>query len=102
MHPGPSGQWSVIRFVAPVSGRYQINWGFWGNFTTTSARVDWVHSGAPDSADVTIRPGMPGVGYAANRQFAAGGFVDFGLNDGGNGSFNDTTIADLRIQYLGP
>lgn len=94
-HPGPQGQFSVLRFTAPASGNYQVKAVFWGDDfvgpTTTDVHV--LHNGLG-----LYTSEVYGFGPSSDQSFtttvslAAGDTIDFTVGDGTDGNFyNDTT-----------
>ena len=94
-HPGPNGEYAVLRWTAPAGGSYRIAAVFTGGDAATTD-VHVTGSGiAPFSATVTGQ----GVRQTFSRDtsFLAGDTIDFSVGAGGNGYFNDTTFLDVSI-----
>ena len=102
-HPGPSGEFSILRFTAPSAGNYSL--------ATTFSGVDF--GGVGTSSDVQVL--VDGVsyfgglinGYGATQTFASvlalnvGSVVDFAVGFGSNGNwFDDSTGIDARIDAV--
>ena len=93
LHPGAAGQFSKIRFTAPVSGQFSIDTSFFGDST------------APATTDVyVLRNGTPlfssfvnlnGVGnqtnYSALRTASQNDVIDFTVGRGNATHLSDTT-----------
>jgi hypothetical protein len=91
LHPGPSGELAVARWIAPTAGTYVISGAFRGNDTVgTTTDVHVLHN-ATQLVNESIQ------GFDVTRPFsqtvflAAGDRVDFAVGTGGNGFFNDST-----------
>lgn len=93
LHPGPDGEWSVARFVAPVAGAFRID-----------ALFDLVDADSPGSTDVDVwingtplgSSSLAGYGsskaYATTAQLSVGDTVEFVANYGTDRSFfSDST-----------
>jgi hypothetical protein len=93
-HPGPNGEFAVIRWSAPAAGLYQVRVTFKaGDAGSTDVHV--LQGGQPLYTDV-----LSGVGdtrtFAATIAVEAGQAIDVAV--GANGSyFSDTTLVAIRI-----
>jgi hypothetical protein len=109
LHPGPSGEYAVLRFTAPSAGSYMIDAVFAGA-DNGSGDMNYQPSGYPyTTTDVHVLFGSTtwggGVsGYQATSTFnsgtvalAQGQTVDFAVGFGGNGYVFDMTALDVRI-----
>jgi hypothetical protein len=100
LHPGPDGEYAVLRWTAPADGTYGIESVFTGgDVATTDVHV--VESG------VTLFSGsVSGKGdrqvYRGNRTLRTGDTIDFAVGAGGNGYFNDSTFLDVTISMPRP
>ncbi|NOX54667.1 MAG: hypothetical protein GXP27_09555 [Planctomycetes bacterium] len=65
LHPGPTGEYSVVRFTVPRDGRYRVEATFVGIDPRTTTDVYVVHAGRP-LFDSAIR--LAGQGRKANYQ----------------------------------
>lgn len=113
-HPGPQGQYAVLRWTAPAAGNYHVSAGFGGlDFSwPTSSNVALLHNGAlvfgsqlqgfhgPSSCTAT--------NYSTPQSFTgvlpllAGDTIDAVVGFGQNGFFNgDSTLVDLVIDLAG-
>lgn len=91
LHPGPNGEISVARWIAPTAGLYLISGAFRGNDTVgTTTDVHVLHNNAS-----LVNGSINGLGATENFSqtvfLAAGDRVDFAVGAGGNGFFNDST-----------
>lgn len=104
--PGCHGEYSVLRWTAPLSGTYQFSGSFQGMFlacggSTTDVHLRWNSENPLFDAEI--------YGFGANRQaffnvqqlVAAGDTIDFAVGWGINSSYYcDTTALQLRIDLL--
>jgi len=95
-HPGPNGQFSVIRFTAPTVGSYSLDAAFSGiDFigpTTTDVHV--LHNGT-SIFDGTVLAYGPGPTFSSTISLSTGDTIDFAVGFGpdGNYGFDSTGIA---------
>ena len=100
-HPGPAGQFSVLRFVAPAAGIFQLAVSFQG--------ID--HQGATTDVHVLANNislfDQQITGFHVPRSFsttltlAQGGTVDFAVGYGANGNFlEDSTGVSATIAVV--
>ena len=99
-HPGPNGEFSVIRFTAPDAGDYQIDVTFGAGDSTTTD----VHVLAAGSSVFAGAINGVGANTAFNGQASllAGDTIDFAVGAGGNGFFSDTTLIHAKITQQTP
>jgi hypothetical protein len=95
MHPGPQGQYSVIRFTAPAAGPYQLASSFAGlDFigpTTTDVHV-LLDGSAIFNGNVDGFGAGSGPSFTTTFTLQKGDTVDFAVGFGTNGTyFNDST-----------
>ncbi len=100
LHPGPTGEFAVLRFTAPVTGIYEINAAFQGADTVGTSTDVWVLSGTNEWFRGTVN----GYGPASRRAYRtavplnAGANIDFAV--GPNGTyFYDNTLVEVQISY---
>lgn len=98
-HPGPGGEYTVLRYTAPVAGNYQVSAAFWGDDYAGPTSSD-VHvrlaSGDLFSALVQGYGPSSTVGWNGQITLAQGASVDFAIGFGANGTyFYDST--GLRV-----
>jgi hypothetical protein len=98
-HPGPGGEYGVVRFTAPADAVYSFDVAFSGlDFvgpTTTDVHV--LVNGAP-IFDGAVNAFGSGPSFSSSRIMQAGGTIDFAVGRGSNGSFlYDSTGLDVRI-----
>jgi len=97
-HPGPKGEYSVVRYTAPKAGEYRIDAAFAGIDQQTTTDVHVLAAGKP-LFDSYIR--LHGLGrecsFAKSLDLAAGDTVDFVVGYG-NGDYGyDSTGLDATI-----
>lgn len=98
-HPGPNGQYSVLRWLAPSSGSFNVASTFTGlNYsqgTTTDVHV--IYNGAPLFSDF-INGFGDSKSLTKTLLVSAGDIIDFAVGIGSNGTyFSDTTGVDAII-----
>ncbi len=99
LHPGPSGERSVVRFTAPTRGNYLVSAKFSG--------LDFI---GPTSTDVGVQLNSkitlygsymngfgPGPEFEAYQSLSAGDTIDISVGHGGNGFHFDSTGLILSI-----
>jgi hypothetical protein len=101
-HPGPNGQFSVVRFVAPTAGDYSLQSSFTGlDFvgpTTTDVHV--LRNGV-SLFDGVISAFGSGPSFATSQRLSAGDTIDFKVGVGSDGTFAfDTTGLGARITLV--
>ncbi len=107
LHPGAEGQYSVIRFIAPIAGSYSIRSRFYGldasgpnGGTTTGAVVLGSFAGAASHQPVAVNgfgdPSAVRLDYDA-VDLAQGQVIDFAVGNGGNGYTYDMTALDAQV-----
>jgi hypothetical protein len=112
MHPGPSGELSIVRFTAPSTGYYDIHATFIagdaGRATVDVAVLAWSRAfcGCLGSASRSLlwqgKLNLEGAGGTASYERGAlwlseGATVDFVVGNGGNGYVSDTTSLAVAI-----
>ncbi|HAV62349.1 MAG TPA: hypothetical protein DCY13_08305, partial [Verrucomicrobiales bacterium] len=100
LHPGPSGEFAVLRFTTPVNGIYEINAAFQGADTVGTSTDARVLSGTNEWFRGTVN----GYGPASRTAFrtavtlTAGANIDFAV--GPNGTyFYDNTLVEVEVSY---
>ncbi len=103
-HPGPSGQWSIVRFVPPVAGQYRFDLRLDSPTATTTVRVDWFPSASPSTPRSISLDVVPAV--VAARQLLintnANSAVDFAVGTPNNDFSSDTTNISLEAEFVSP
>ncbi len=103
-HPGPSGQWSIVRFVPPVAGQYRFDLRLDSPTATTTVRVDWFPSASPSTPRSISLDVVPAV--VAARQLLintnANSAVDFAVGTPNNDFTSDTTNISLEAEFVSP
>jgi hypothetical protein len=100
-HPGPGGEYSVLRFVVPTTGSYTLNGIFTGRDTgpaTTDLSVLLnMGVGTPlFSGDTNIVGGNVAV-FNVTQSFTAGDTIDFAVGYGNGSYVNDSTGLKLTV-----
>jgi hypothetical protein len=99
-HPGPNGEYCVIRFTTPTSGVYRVVGAFKGvdtHGTTTDVHI--IAGGIP-TLDGLVNGFGPGTGPAFDFTvtLGAGGIVDFAVGRGSNNEFSyDSTGISVQV-----
>ena len=101
-HPGPANELSVIRFVAPSTGSYQLTSSFnmrsFGGTHSTDVHVLLDNNTLSQLFNSTVNAFNESKSYNALLLLTAGDFIDFVV--GANGSFlGDTTQLDARFEF---
>ena len=105
LHPGPAGQYCVVRFIVPASGTYRLSGAFKGldfGYEQTSTDV-----GVLVNADAS-KPLVGGkvVGFGATHTFdttvplTGGDTLDFFVGFGGDNYYDDSTGLRAVISRL--
>ncbi len=100
LHPGPAGQFAVLRFTSPVAGLYEFITSFEGADTvgtSTDVRItagtnQWFQTNVNGYAAASARA------YRTTVTLAAGAVVDFAVGPNGTHAF-DTTRVDVQVRY---
>ncbi|HUS34343.1 MAG TPA: hypothetical protein VM680_03225 [Verrucomicrobiae bacterium] len=103
LHPGPNGEFAVLRFTAPRDATYTINGAFYGQNripTSTDAHVLINGQSVFDALVETF--GQAGrQNFTITRVLTKGAAIDFAVGVGQNGNFNsDLTGLDLEITQV--
>jgi hypothetical protein len=101
IHPGPSGEPSVLRWTAPTPGRYQVTAAFRGNDQTgPTTDVHVLHNGTSlFSGEVTAYGAGPSFTRAVTVQI--GDTIDFAVGRGSNADYSfDSTGVSATITSL--
>ena len=103
LHPGPSGQYSVVRWTAPAAASYQISSTFSGiDSTPTTTDVHVLHNNSGlFTATLNLSSGSNTATYTNMVTLAAGDTLDFAVGNGGNGYGDDATQLDVTIGSSG-
>ncbi len=113
MHPGPDGEYAILRFTAPSPGQYHVSGSFYGQDTagtTTDVHI-LVNGLSVVDGEVTGFGPDTGPSFATTVKLKAGDNLDFAVGFGNDGNYyNDTTglsaqivlLPDLAINANGP
>jgi uncharacterized repeat protein (TIGR01451 family) len=99
-HPGPNGEYSVLRWTAPRSGEVEFSASFSGaDSTSTDVHVLLNETAIPD-CDGNVNGFGAGPTFSKSLVVEAGDTIDFVVGFG-NGNFsNDSTGVDARLAYV--
>ncbi len=97
-HPGPKGEYSVVRYVAPVGGTFKIDAVFSGLDDRTTTDVHVLHNGASLADSFVLLNGQGRrTPYSGTLALQKGDVLDFVVGYG-NGAYGwDTTGLDAVI-----
>jgi hypothetical protein len=97
-HPGPSGEYSVVRWTAPMGGTYAITATFTGiDGTPTSTDMHILHN-SDELFEAIVNDYQIPHAFSTTRSVAVGDTIDFLVGFGPNEDyFSDTTALDVRI-----
>ena len=92
LHPGPSGERSVVRWTAPAAGSYVVSGRFQGlDSVGTTSDVTVTHNGAPLFTAAVTGHGAQAP-FALTAAVAAGDTIEFSAGRGSNATHsNDST-----------
>lgn len=93
-HPGPSGQYSIVRITVATAGSYVVS----GLFSSSEDASTDVHILANGSSlfDGAVN-GSSGYAFGFTHYFASGATLDFAVGDGGNGYIGDSTLLGATV-----
>ncbi len=100
LHPGPAGEFAVLRFTSPVAGLYEIITTFEGADTAGTSTDARILAGT----NVWFQTNVNGFGPASARThrtvaaLAAGSSIDFAVGPNGSHSY-DSTRVDVQVRY---
>jgi hypothetical protein len=98
LHPGPDGEYSRLRWMAPAAGMYAISATFTGaDVATTDVHV-LLNNSSPTlfSGNVTDQ-GDSHAYMSSTLMLAPGDSIDFVVGYGANGHYNDATRLEATI-----
>jgi len=101
LHPGPTGEHSVLRWTAPYTGLVDVDASFVGRAlggTTTDVHV--FHNGSSLFSGNVNGTGVPTSFQLQGRYVRAGDTIDFTVGDGSNGYLSDTTGLSASISLV--
>ena len=102
LHPGPSGEYSVVRFTTPTAGIFSLASAFSGlDFAGPTSTDVHVLLDGTSIFDGAVNGFGSGPSYATTRMLRAGDTVDFVVGYGANHTyFNDSTGLAARISAV--
>ena len=103
LHPGPNGEYGVVRFTAPTTAAYSFNGSFSGvnsNPTTTDVHVLLDGNSIADGG-INVNGGGNSVLLASNSlSLTKGDTLDFVVGYGNGSYFNDSTGLYAQVTNL--
>jgi PEP-CTERM motif len=100
-HPGPGGEYSVLRFVVPATGSYNLAGAFTGRdigpSTTDVSVLLNMGVGTPLFAGDTNIVGGNVASFNVTQSFTAGDTIDFAVGYGNGSYVNDSTGLKLSV-----
>jgi archaellum component FlaG (FlaF/FlaG flagellin family) len=96
MHPGPNGEYSIVRFTAPTSQNYALSANFIGRDVITTTDVNVLVNGASVFSDSIFLFGDSS-SFSNNYFLNSGDTVDLRVGFGSNSYLNDSTGANLTM-----
>nr|WP_295663689.1 PEPxxWA-CTERM sorting domain-containing protein [Polymorphobacter sp.] len=100
LHPGQSGEYSILRFTVVTAGRYSIN-GSFSYYGTNTTDVHVLVDDAPVFAGLSDS-GHQLTGFGFSQLLTAGQTVDFAVGNGGNGYSGDSTLLSATLAVPEP
>ena len=98
LHPGPRGEYSVVRWTAPMADRYNIAATFTGLFKATTD-VHLFHNGRPQFVAQLNIGGSPNTAtHTSELALAKGDTIDFVVGWGNGNYGSDSTALTATIQ----
>ena len=98
LHPGPHGEYSVVRWTSPMADRYDIAATFVGLFKATTD-VHLLHNGRPQFAAQLNIGGSPNTAtHTSELALAKGDTIDFVVGWGNGNYGSDSTALTATIQ----
>ena len=93
-HPGPSGQYSIVRITLATAGNYLVSGAFSnGDIASTDVHILANSSSLFDGAV----NGASGYAFSFTHYFASGSTLDFAVGNGGNGYNGDSTLLGATV-----
>jgi hypothetical protein len=102
LHPGPVGEFCVVRWTAPSDGKYSISAQFGSIAEKATTDVHVLHSGKPifDSLINLEGQGMQSP-FAADVSVKAGDTIDFAVGRGNGNYGGDSTGVEISVGSAG-
>jgi hypothetical protein len=101
-HPGPQGQQSVVRFLPPRAGRYDIAYRFRSRTATTTVGVSCSVARCPPYGSLLFDGAAYFEGVWQNFDVSTGDAIDVFVDSRGEYSSDTMSIEVLRAIYRGP
>lgn len=97
-HPGPRGEYSVVRCTAPETGNYEINARFFGPDNKPTTDVHVLHNGrSVFDGSLNLHDSTNSVSYKGNLSARKGDMIDFVVGVGNGNYGGDTTGLEAAI-----
>jgi hypothetical protein len=94
-HPGPSGQYSILRLTVPTTSTYVIS-GTFANGDNATTDVHVLTNGFTDFTGAIAGAGSSSA-FSVSKYLAAGSTIDFAVGFGNGNYYNDSTLLDASI-----
>jgi uncharacterized repeat protein (TIGR01451 family)/CSLREA domain-containing protein len=98
-HPGPNGEYSVLRWTAPQAGEVEVAASFSGADSTTTDVHVLFNQTAIAGCDGNVTGFGAGPSCSETLVVQTGDTIDFVVGIGSGGYFNDSTGVDAQITY---
>ena len=91
LHPGPSDQYSIVRFTAPAAGSYSISGSFSGldSVGPTTTDVHILQNGSTSLFSNNVSAFGAGPAFSVTPTLNAGDTIDFAVGYGSNNNYNN-------------
>ncbi len=97
-HPGPKGEYSVVRWTVPENGQYQLDAAFLAIDTDTTTSVHVLHNGKSlFQGAIRLDGAGPRAEYRGSQNLAKGDTLDFVVGWGNGAYVCDSTGLELRL-----
>jgi hypothetical protein len=97
-HPGPKGEYSVVRWTVPETGNYEIKARFFGPDNRPTTDVHVLHNGrAIFEGSLNLRNSTNSVSYKGNLLAGKGDTIDFVVGVGNGNYGGDTTGLEAAV-----
>ncbi len=97
MHPGPTGEYAILRFTAPLAGFYSLSSVFTGIDTRPTSTDVYVRVNGAQVYSNFVNQFEAGSSFATLVDLPANGTVDFGVGSGYGDFFNDSTAVSVTL-----
>jgi hypothetical protein len=97
LHPGPGGEYSVLRFTADAAGSFVVRGRFMGVDLFPGTTDVHVLVNGHSAFDGVVNTYRAGPSFRSVQQLQAGDVIDFAVGYGNGTYFNDSTRLQARI-----